>query len=181
MGVIDETNTLEEDQVYIHLLYSTENYRINKTLNQKITVYRSPSLYPGDIKILNAVKNPLLSHLVNVIVFSKKGKRPTFNKLSGGDLDGDRYFISFNDYITNNIIDKNCEPLEDQKYLNDKNILYMKNDKITIEDSINCMIRATKNYVIGILCENHLAFADENTELKAKDPKCIELCKLFNQ
>ena len=181
MGVIDETNTLEEDQVYIHLIYSTEGCKINKILNQKITVYRSPSLYPGDIKILNAVDNPKLSHLVNVIVFSKKGKRPTFNKISGGGLDGDRYFISFNDNITNNIIDKKCEPLEDPKYSNDKSDAYIKKDKITIEDSINCMIRATKNNIIGILCDNHLAFADNNIKLKAKDPKCIELCKLFNQ
>jgi hypothetical protein len=96
MGVIDETNTLEEDQVYIHLVHSTEFSRINKILNQNVTVYRSPSLYPGDIKILKAIKTPALSHMVNVIVFSKKGKRPTFNKLSGGDLDGDRYFVSFN-------------------------------------------------------------------------------------
>ena len=43
------------------------------------------------------------------------------------------------------------------------------------------MIRTTKNNVIGTLCDNHLAFADKNIELKAKDPKCIELCKLFNQ
>ena len=30
MGVNDETNTLEEDQVYIHLIYSTESLNINK-------------------------------------------------------------------------------------------------------------------------------------------------------
>ena len=182
MGVIDETNTLEEDQVYIHLINSTESCKINKILNQKITVYRSPSLYPGDIKILNAVDNPKLSHLVNVIVFSKKGKRPTFNKLSGGDLDGDRYFISFNDNITNNIIDNKCEPLDDPKFSNENdNNTNIKKDRITIEDSINCMIRITKNNIVGIICDNHLAFADNNIKLKAKDPKCIELCKLFNQ
>ena len=98
MGVIDEANTLEEDQVYIHLVHSSEYSRINKILIQKVIVYRSPSLHPGDIKVLNAVNNPFLSHFKNVIVFSKRGSRPTFNQLSGGDLDGDRYFISFNGY-----------------------------------------------------------------------------------
>ena len=178
MGVIDETNTLEEDQVYIHLVHSTEFSRINKILNQNVTVYRSPSLYPGDIKILNARNTPALSHMVNVIVFSKKGKRPTFNKLSGGDLDGDRYFVSFNDYITNNIIDKNCEPLEDPKYENNNNIMI--NKKFSINDSINCIIQTTENDTIGIICDNHMAMADKEI-LKAKDPKCIQLCKYFNR
>jgi len=139
MGVIDETNTLEEGQVYIHLIYSTEISKIDRILNQKVIIYRSPSLHPGDIKILNAVNNPLLDHMVNVIVFSKKGKRPIFNQLSGGDLDGDRYFISYNDYITSNIKDTNCKPLEDLKY--SENINNIKTGKITIEDSINCMIK----------------------------------------
>ena len=181
MGVIDETNTLEEDQVYIHLIYSTENSKINKILNQKVVIYRSPSLYPGDIKILNAVNNSFLDHMINVVVFSKKGKRPTFNQLSGGDLDGDRYFILYNDYIIKHIKDTNCEPLEDPKYSNsEKNNNNIKTEKITIEDSINCMIKSTSNNLIGQICDNHLSFADES-KLKAKDPKCIKLCKLFNQ
>ena len=181
MGVIDETNTLEEDQVYIHLIYSTENSKINKILNQKVVIYRSPSLYPGDIKILNAVNNSFLDHMINVVVFSKKGKRPTFNQLSGGDLDGDRYFILYNDYIIKHLKDTNCEPLEDPKYSNsEKNNNNIKTEKITIEDSINCMIKSSSNNLIGQICDNHLSFADES-KLKAKDPKCIKLCKLFNQ
>ncbi len=180
MGVIDETNTLEEDQVFIHLVHTTEFCRINKILNQKVTVYRSPSLYPGDIKILEAINTPALSHMVNVIVFSKKGKRPTFNKLSGGDLDGDRYFVSFNDYITNNIIDKNCESLEDPKYENKNNNNILINRKYNIDDAINCIIQATENDTIGIICDNHMALADKE-KLKAFDPKCIKLCKYFNR
>ena len=181
MGVIDETNTLEEDQVYIHLIYSTENSKINKILNRKVIIYRSPSLYPGDIKLLNAVNNPSLSHMVNVVVFSKKGNRPIFNQISGGDLDGDRYFISYNNDITNNVKDTNCKPLEDLKYSDsEKNKNNIKTEKITIEDSINCMIKVTSNNLIGQICDTHLSFADESL-FKAKDPKCIKLCKLFNQ
>ena len=179
MGVLDETNTLKENEVYVHLVHSTEYSRINKVLNQKITVYRSPSLYPGDIKILTAVNKPELSHMINVIVFSKKGKRPTFNKLSGGDLDGDRYFILFNDYITTNIKDTNCSPLEDPKYSIKSNNNQI-NKKITIDDTINCMITSVQNDLVGLICDNHMALAD-NSDLKAKDPRCIKLCKYFNQ
>ena len=179
MGVIDETNTLEEDEVYVHLVNYSECSNVNKILEQNIIVYRSPSLHPGDIKILKAVNNSFLEHMKNVIVFSKKGERPVFNKMSGGDLDGDRYFISFNESLANKIKDKNIEPLEDLKY-SDKNNKNIKKEKISIEDSINCMIKSTSNDVVGLLCDNHMAFADKSL-LKAKDPKCIKLCKYFNQ
>jgi hypothetical protein len=42
------------------------------------------------------------------------------------------------------------------------------------------MIKATSNNLIGQLCDSHLSFADQSL-FKAKDPKCIKLCKLFNQ
>ena len=42
------------------------------------------------------------------------------------------------------------------------------------------MIEASKNNMLGIICNSHMAFADKSL-LKAKDPKCIKLCKYFNQ
>ena len=113
--------------------------------------------------------------MINVIVFSKQGNRPTFNQLSGGDLDGDRYFISYNNDITNNIKDTNCKPLEDLKYT-EKTNEFIKKGKITIKDSANCMIKTTLNNVIGQIYDNHLSFEDESL-FKAKVPKCIKLCK----
>lgn len=62
-------------------------------------VTRNPCTHPGDIRLLKAVDRPELSHLVNVIVFSSKGERPECNKMSGGDLDGDVYFICWEDAI----------------------------------------------------------------------------------
>ena len=58
--------------------------------------------------------------------------------------------------------------------------IILKTEKITIEDSIKCMIKATSKNLIGQICDTHLSFADESL-YKAKDPKCIKLCKLFNQ
>ncbi len=54
---------------------------------------RNPVTHPGDIRMLNAVNIPELSHLFNVIVFSSKGERPQCNMMAGGDLDGDVYFV----------------------------------------------------------------------------------------
>lgn len=59
-------------------------------------VTRSPCVHPGDIRILNAISAaevPKLKGMINVIVFSKKGDRPDFNKMGSGDLDGDIYWI----------------------------------------------------------------------------------------
>ena len=41
-------------------------------------------------------------------------------------------------------------------------------------------IEASKNNLVGKICDNHMAFADKSP-LKAKDDKCVQLCKYFNQ
>jgi len=56
-------------------------------------VTRNPCLNPGDLRLLQGVDRPELRHLHNVVVFSSKGERPTCNMMSGGDLDGDVYFV----------------------------------------------------------------------------------------
>lgn len=54
-----------------------------------------PCVHPGDVQIMKAVvpKNENYKNLVNVIVFSAKGDRPDMEKLSGADLDGDTYWV----------------------------------------------------------------------------------------
>lgn len=49
----------------------------------EVLVTRSPSVHPGDIRKLKAVWKYELSHLRNVIVFSRKGQRPIPNMISG--------------------------------------------------------------------------------------------------
>lgn len=52
-------------------------------------------MHPGDVRVLTAVKRRELGHLFNVVVFSTKGDRPECNKMAGGDLDGDTYFVAW--------------------------------------------------------------------------------------
>jgi len=44
-----------------------------------------------------AVDHPKLAHLRNVLVFSQQGHRPVPKEISGSDLDGDLYFVSWRD------------------------------------------------------------------------------------
>jgi RNA-dependent RNA polymerase len=46
--------------------------------------------------VLNAVGEiPEFAHLKDVILFSQFGERPACDKMSGGDYDGDMYFVSW--------------------------------------------------------------------------------------
>lgn len=59
-------------------------------------VGRNPSLHPGDIRVVNAVDVPALRHLSDVLVFPMQGDQDLPSMCSGGDLDGDDYFVIWN-------------------------------------------------------------------------------------
>ena len=74
-----------------------------KIIQSKVIVSRNPCTHPGDVRLLNAVDRPEFHHLNNVIVFPSTGDRPLCNMMSGGDLDGDVYFVCWNKMITDYI------------------------------------------------------------------------------
>ena len=66
IGVIDETNTLEQNEVYVNIKNNEE-----LILSGEVFVTKNPCLHPGDIKILKAKgKCPQLSHLICFTSFS---------------------------------------------------------------------------------------------------------------
>ncbi|CAF4536196.1 unnamed protein product, partial [Rotaria magnacalcarata] len=65
----------------------------------------------GDIRTLTAVDLPALHELKNVIVFPMQEPRPHPMEMSGGDLDGDTFWISSN---PNLIFSKNEKPFDYQ-------------------------------------------------------------------
>ncbi|KAK0187676.1 RdRP-domain-containing protein [Armillaria mellea] len=86
-GVVDELDILEEGQVYINLPYQG-GPQVGTFL-----VGRNPAYSPGDLRRLEAVNVPELSHLTNCIVFAGKGRYSEPSQMGGGDLDGDLYLI----------------------------------------------------------------------------------------
>lgn len=147
MGVIDEYAILNYSQVYIRI--SGSGY--SSIIEGPVVVTKNPCLHPGDIKILEAVNIPALSHLVNVIVFPQKGSRPHPNECSGSDLDGDEYFISWNQHL---IPPHTCNPME---YLKAQEI----NEKIVNVDKVKeYFIRYMESGDLGTIANLHLIHAD---------------------
>ena len=69
-----------------------------------VLMTRSPCHKPSDIQCFKAVDRPQIRannfhDNFNVIVFSSQGTRPAFNKMSNGDLDGDTYFVCWDQEI----------------------------------------------------------------------------------
>ncbi|KHO11538.1 rna-dependent rna polymerase [Metarhizium robertsii ARSEF 23] len=102
--VVDFSSTLEEDEV--HVSFSTK-FQVDgfcDTLLEEmdVLVARAPSHLPSDIQRVKVVSRPQLRHLKNVIVFSTKGRSSLADKLSGGDYDGDRAWVCWDQEIVQN-------------------------------------------------------------------------------
>ena len=109
IGVVDETGVLEPDEIFVQIrkdnfserefadsdpfAFADKEEKPSHILTSQLLVTRNPCLNPGDLRLLQGVDHPELRHLYNVVVFSSKGERPTCNMMSGGDLDGDVYFV----------------------------------------------------------------------------------------
>lgn len=89
MGCLDETGTLEYGQVFVQFSEATRRqfYEESTTLDDntstdhnyiitgKVVVAKNPCLHPGDVRVLKAINVPELHHMVDCVVFPRKGKR----------------------------------------------------------------------------------------------------------
>ena len=192
MGVIDETKTLKHNEVFIRIIkpFSRKEEQ-DFILEGEVYVTKNPCLHPGDIKILKAVNNENiyknLSHMINVIVFSSQedenDKRPIQNQISGGDLDGDIYYVSWNKDIIDGITKRNVPSQEDPKYPinnninSNNNIVFEKN--ISMNDVILSHINTMKNDLVPLISNLYLAHADNDLIHGPFNDKCRMLSDLF--
>jgi hypothetical protein len=92
-GIMDETGILEEGQIFCVVNIDGLSQAI---VQKDLIISRAPALHPGDIQLVEGINVPFgspLQKLRNCVVFSQKGQRDLPSMLSGGDLDGDRYYI----------------------------------------------------------------------------------------
>ncbi|GMR32585.1 hypothetical protein PMAYCL1PPCAC_02780, partial [Pristionchus mayeri] len=95
-GVLDETGLLQYGQVFIQYSASIRNAS-DKPITHRgpVLVSKNPCHAPGDARIFDAVWQPALSHLSDVIVFPRYGERPHADEMAGSDLDGDEFSVVF--------------------------------------------------------------------------------------
>ncbi|KAK6398479.1 hypothetical protein LTR65_000030 [Meristemomyces frigidus] len=104
IGICDPTGTLKPGE--IHIAFSSGGFTDEATGQTwstlhglEILVARNPSLRNSDIQKARAVFRPELAHLQDVIVFSAQGPRPLASKLSGGDYDGDTFWVCWEESL----------------------------------------------------------------------------------
>ncbi|KAL9659318.1 hypothetical protein QQ045_024123 [Rhodiola kirilowii] len=112
MGCLDELAVLEQGQCFIqvsspnlencflkHGSRFSETRKCLQVIKGHVVVAKNPCLHPGDIRILEAVDAPGLHHLTDCLVFPQNGERPHTNEASGSDLDGDLYFVTWDETL----------------------------------------------------------------------------------
>ncbi|GAP83628.1 putative NAM7-nonsense-mediated mRNA decay protein [Rosellinia necatrix] len=97
-GICDPWGVLKEGEC--HVKVTTDENGLPQTLkNAHVLVTRNPCLHAGDLQKFKLVSHPELSHLVDCIVFPIRGERPSADMMSGGDLDGDKFFVCWDEEI----------------------------------------------------------------------------------
>ena len=92
-GVCDLLQVLEYGECFFRPMIHGKP----QTVCGKVTVAKNPCYLLGGVRVLKAVDKPHLEHLVDCIVFPTKGKRPHPSEIAGSDLDGDQYFVCWDE------------------------------------------------------------------------------------
>lgn len=180
LGCVDETGTLQGHfretegsvsknvdrlpQIFLQLT-DPDRYNQKTVVTGVCIVGRNPSLHPGDIRVVHAVDEPRLRHLTDVVVFPSTGDRPVPSMLSGGDLDGDDFFIIWDgDLIPR---EWNYPPM-DYKGPNPQKL----DRDVAVDDLRDFFVNYMKNDVLALIAVSHLAFADE---FGPKSQLCLHL------
>ncbi|KAM3435756.1 hypothetical protein NHJ13734_005400 [Beauveria thailandica] len=186
MGCVDETGTLRGHSMQtegsqgkdkaglpqIFLQMSDRKYGNKTTILEGVCfIGRNPSLHAGDIRVVEAVDNPCLRHLKDVVVFPSKGDRSLPSMLSGGDLDGDEYFVIWDPTLVPKIW--NTPPMHSTPVISQD----LERD-VEVDDLRNFAVKYMKNDCLGLIAVAHLAHADN---LGLNHPTCLQLAKLHSQ
>lgn len=185
VGCLDETGILNYGQVYVcvkmkkaelecaeqsffHMVDEKKAIVIGK-----VVVTKNPCLHPGDIRVLEAVYDAQLEEkgLVDCLVFPQKGERPHPNECSGGDLDGDQFFISW---------DRDLIPSQTDAPMDytGRNPRIMDHD-VTLEEIQKFFVDYMINDTLGAISTAHLVHADREPD-KARSENCLALATLHS-
>lgn len=192
LGCTDETKTLRghstntkagegkltaEDidklpQIYLQVT-DKKDPRHNVIIEGLCLVGRNPSLHPGDIRVVQAINVPALHHLRDVVVFSQLGDRDVPAMCSGGDLDGDDFFVIWDQDLLP--LEWNAEPMD---YTAPAPV---KLDRpVEINDVMSFFVKYMKSDTLPTIAHAHLALSDQ-LDHSVRNPKCkyLPLCRVL--
>ncbi|KAK3438168.1 hypothetical protein EUGRSUZ_C02782 [Eucalyptus grandis] len=184
MGCLDELGVLEQGQCFIqvsspalencfikHGSRFSETKKNRQVINGCIVVAKNPCLHPGDIRILEAVDAPELHHLYDCLVFPQNGERLHTNEASGSDLDGDLYFVTWEE----NLIPPSKKSWTPMQYDSGEEKKLPRD--VTQKDIKDFFVKHVLNENLGTICSAHMVHADRS-EHGALDENCILLAEL---
>lgn len=163
IGVIDEKRVLNYGECFLKV---TEGI-----IEGDVVVAKNPCLHPGDIRILKAVNKPELQFLENVVVFPSKGPRPHTNECSGSDLDGDLYFITWENRL--------IPPTIREPMIYDSTPPMQVPGPYGLSTLIDFFRIFVTNDKLGQIDNLHMAIADSSPDY-ANDERCIHLSELHS-
>ncbi|KAI1323930.1 RNA dependent RNA polymerase-domain-containing protein [Xylariaceae sp. FL0255] len=133
---------------------------------------RNPSLHPGDLRVVEAVDVPELHHIRDCVVFPSTGDRDIPSMCSGGDLDGDDFFVIWDPELIPpemNHPPMIQTPMEPKVLIRD----------VQAKDLIEFFVTYMKNDSLKRIALAWLAQAD-NLPAGPKDPYCVRLAQLHS-
>ncbi|KAF1812534.1 RdRP-domain-containing protein [Eremomyces bilateralis CBS 781.70] len=158
-GIMDEYGVLEEGQVYV--------------VGVPVVVTRAPTLFPGDIQVVDAIDVPEdcpLRELSNCIVFPRKGARDIPSMLSGGDLDGDEFTVFWDSHL--------IPPTLEQPADFPRAIAHDL-QQVTNQDMAEFFVRFMTSDKLGSIATKHKVLCDQKPE-GSRHGYCEMLAKLHS-
>ncbi|PUZ50556.1 hypothetical protein GQ55_6G066900 [Panicum hallii var. hallii] len=184
VGCLDEFGILEHGQCFIRASAPSVNKRFVRhssifssaskraeTIVGTVVIAKNPCLHPGDVRILEAVDVPELHHLVDCLVFPKKGVRPHPNEASGSDLDGDIFFVTWDERL----VPPGKRSRSPMDYSPAEAIQLPR--EVLPHDIIDFYLENMVSDNLGRISNAHVVHADRS-KYGAMDEKCIQLAEL---
>jgi hypothetical protein len=171
-GIMDETGFLKEGQIYC--VVKNEYGTLQAITGKNLIISRAPALHPGDVQLVEGVVPPRgspLRALHNCIVFSQKGSRDLPSQLSGGDLDGDRYYLIWDEAA----MPKRSYGPADYPRVDPIDI----GRQVTKDDMIDFFIQFMETDQLGRIAVLHRVLADQR-DLGTLDPDCLTLAEMHS-
>ena len=174
MGVLDETNTLEYGEVYAHIVEDG----VDIELECKVVVFRNPCVLPSDIRVLFArsrtrCNSKLRDLYQNCLVLPAKGRNSHAQECSGGDLDGDLYYVIWDERVIPPKLSPPGLKVVEVETITTKELASKKSESSHYEMMQFFCDYLSKNQ-LGIIANAHLAISDK---LGTFHPQSIQLAR----